>query len=107
MSQYKTQGVSLFNADQPATVSENPTVLLERILSGKDRDAVIAGLIAHLGRTSYSITDLMRDVARIKERIATTHVPTESWCRMLLRSFARMKPSTDAASRAAVPAIGP
>lgn len=77
MPRSSSQIASRSKADPAPEISENPRGLLEQILDGKDQDRATAGLVDHLGRSSYSIMDLMGDVARLKDEIATTDAATE------------------------------
>jgi PAS domain S-box-containing protein len=67
----------LHQDDRLARTAEDPQALLEEILSGKNQDGALGGLVGHLGRTNYSIMDLLGDVTRLKERIAATGVPVD------------------------------
>lgn len=56
---------------------EAPSTLLDDIVHGRDRDHAISGLVANLARSDYSITNLLNDVARLKETIAKGELSTD------------------------------
>ena len=51
--------------------SEDPRILLERIIDEKAPDGAVAGLVDWVAQRGYSINDLLGDVTRLKEEIAT------------------------------------
>lgn len=63
--------------DQGLANLERPSVLLQGIVQGRDHDHAVNGLIANLARPDYSITNLIRDVAELKESIARTEATTD------------------------------
>jgi PAS domain-containing protein len=69
--------VSVRGDDLNVTGLEAPSVLLQDIVQGGDRDHAINGLIANLARPDYSITNLINDVAELKESIAKTEATTD------------------------------
>jgi PAS domain S-box-containing protein len=64
--------------DRVPSIAEDPEVLLENILSGKNLDRALDGLVNRLGQTSYSIMDLLGDVTRLKEKMVTAGTPVDS-----------------------------
>ena len=86
MPGYGTQ-VAARHQDGPLSdVSEDPRLLLQSILDGKDPDGAIAELIDRLARPGYSISDLLGDVTRLKEEIATS----ESTAQRLIDCWRRL-----------------
>jgi PAS domain-containing protein len=69
--------VSVRNDDQGFAGLEAPSVLLQDIVQGRDRDHAVKGLIANLARPDYSITNLIHDIAELKESIAKTEAATD------------------------------
>src|SRR5262245_27321288 len=57
--------------------AEDPAALLEAIVSGKNQDGAIGGLVGHLGRADYSTLDFLGDVTRVKEKIAAAGGPVD------------------------------
>jgi PAS domain-containing protein len=69
--------VSVRDDDQGLASLKPPSVLLQDIVQGRDRDHAVNGLIANLARPDYSITNLIHDVAELKESIAKTEATTD------------------------------
>jgi PAS domain S-box-containing protein len=63
--------------DRLARTAKKPEVLLEEILSGENQDSALGGLVGQLGRTNYSLADLLGDVTRVKQKIAATGCPLD------------------------------
>jgi PAS domain S-box-containing protein len=82
MPGYGTRGATrrqdgrLSDVSEDPGILEDPRILLESILEGKDPDGAIAGLVDRLARPGYSISDLLGDVTRLKEKIAKEQLVT-------------------------------
>jgi PAS domain S-box-containing protein len=77
MSIVETEIGSPGSDDRDARTFDDPTILLENILTGENEGRALDRLVARLGRTSYSIMDLLDDAGRLKEKIAGAGIPLE------------------------------
>ena len=79
MPGFGTQVVTRHQDGRLSDISEDPRILLENILDGKDPDAAIAGLVERLTRPDYAIGHLLGDVTRLKEDIARQEIATSEF----------------------------
>jgi PAS domain S-box-containing protein len=59
------------------SVAGDPAALLEKVLSGSSQEAVVGALISRLQFTDYSIADLIRDAAELKQKLTSSEMPLE------------------------------
>jgi PAS domain-containing protein/putative methionine-R-sulfoxide reductase with GAF domain len=60
------------------STNESPKSLIQHLIEGTDPGLIVANLVGHLGRSDYSIMDLLSDAKQFKEKLArqgaTKHV---------------------------------
>jgi PAS domain S-box-containing protein len=77
MPGYGSQVVTRHEAERLSDISEDPRILLEKIVDGNDPDGAIAGLVDRLARPGFAVSDLLGEVTRLKEEIATTEAAAQ------------------------------
>jgi PAS domain S-box-containing protein len=67
-------------------VAGDPAALLEKILSGRGQQAVVGALVSRLQFTNYSIADLIRDAADLKQKLTSSEMTSDGvldgWARI-------------------------
>jgi len=52
------------------STNENPKSLIQHLIEGTDPGQIVANLVGHLGRSDYSIMDLLADAKQFKDKLA-------------------------------------
>src|ERR1700687_441005 len=58
-------------------VAKNPAELLQKVVNAKNPATIVGQLVSYLHGTDYSIADLFRDAAGLKQKIATKGVTVD------------------------------
>jgi GAF domain-containing protein len=68
--------------DRTFAMSESPKSLIQHLIEGTDPGVIVSNLVRHLGRSDYSIMDLLADFKQFKDKLArqgaTKHV-LDAW----------------------------